>query len=467
LDRAVKDIPNSERRIELLRQAINSKSLVVLYDQRVGKNGENEFVSNGYFTTKEVRQEEERILRIAGKISSQSNYTNNKKMSSDINDYEGVSDVQREGLRYLLLNKGGLQILRGRAGTGKSHLLGALNKLATNRGRNVIGLAPTHKAKIELKDKGYANTNTIKGFLYDIKNGKARLARHSTLVVDEAGMVSNRDLQELLKLAHAHKSNIILAGDERQLTSVERGGLFEILVNRCGSFELSDIRRQSAKWGREMASCFASNHISKGIDILVENNGIVISSDEYSSMADLIMDWSKSKYEIPNRLIVTVRNHDANRINNGIREVLKVSGVLSGKEYMVESQEIIGNDLVVVQRKFMTGDRILFTSSDKDLGISNGEFGTIVSAGGKKFIARLDGDKKTEKEVSFNPGEIGFKHGYAVTTYKSQGASILEVYPFHNGAGNCRSTYVGLTRHIESVRLYCNRKVVLSKVCQN
>ncbi|KJV50590.1 conjugal transfer TraA domain protein [Orientia tsutsugamushi str. Gilliam] len=34
--------------------------------------------------------------------------------------------------------------------------------------------------------------------------------------------------------------------------------------------------------------------------------------------------------------------------------------------------------------------------------------------------------------MSFDPSKIQFKHGYASTVYKAQGASIKDVYVLHN-----------------------------------
>ncbi|WP_371253884.1 hypothetical protein [Orientia tsutsugamushi] len=102
----------------------------------------------------------------------------------------------------------------------------------------------------------------------------------------------------------------------------------------------------------------------------------------------------------------------------------------------------------------MAGDRIVFQKSYKDLQIQNSEFATLTSVSKNKFIAKTD----TGKEVSFDPSKIQFKHGYASTVYKAQGASIKDVYVLHNGVSNISSSYVAMTRHIENLQLYCNKE---------
>ena len=121
--------------------------------------------------------------------------------------------------------------------------------------------------------------------------------------------------------------------------------------------------------------------------------------------------------------------------------------MLTGKEYRryLPSQQY---------EDYMAGDRILFKSTNKDLQIENGEFATITLVSNDKFVARTD----SGKEIEFNPQDVSFKHGYASTVYKAQGASIKDVYVLHNLAGNSRNSYVAMTRHIEEVKLYYNRK---------
>ena len=46
--------------------------------------------------------------------------------------------------------------------------------------------------------------------------------------------------------AHAHDAGakLILVGDDRQLSSIDRGGMFAVLKDRHGAAALSEVRRQ-------------------------------------------------------------------------------------------------------------------------------------------------------------------------------------------------------------------------------
>ncbi|SPR16607.1 conjugal transfer protein TraA [Orientia tsutsugamushi] len=268
----------------------------------------------------------------------------------------------------------------------------------------------------------------------------------SLIVVDEAGMVGTKAYAELFRVVRNNNCQLILAGDEKQLASIERGGMFEILSNIFGSHVLVNIRRQSKNWSREAAMEFAESNILSGITLLRQNNCVRFDNTLQDSMSKLIYNWSLSKFKLHEKLVITVRNKDVDILNSSIRSLLKANGTLKGTEY---ERSIDGR-----KKSYMAGDRIVFQKSYKDLQIQNSEFATLTSVSKNKFIAKTD----TGKEVSFDPSEIQFKHGYASTVYKVQGASIKDVYVLHNGVSNISSSYVAMTRHIENLKLYCNKE---------
>ncbi|WP_371219481.1 AAA family ATPase [Orientia tsutsugamushi] len=441
IEKAIKDIPYSAKaeREQLVQQVLSSNRILELYHD----DGE----SSKYFTTIEVRNDETRIIRIANKINNQVYYNDIYNLKSDIEGLANVSEEQKQALRHILLSNSGVRVLRGRAGTGKSYVLAKVHKLATKRGQNVIGLAPTHKAVSKLKSKGYTEVYTVKGFLY---NRKKIFMQDSLIVVDEAGMVGTKAYAELVRVVRKNNCQLILAGDEKQLASIERGGMFEMLSNIFGSHVLVNIRRQSENWSREAAMEFAESNILSGITLLRQNNCVRFDNTLQDSMSKLIYNWSLSKFKLHEKLVITVRNKDVDILNSSIRSLLKANGTLQGKEYR--------RSIAERKESYMAGDRIVFQKSYKDLQIQNSEFATLTSVSKNKFIAKTD----TGKEVSFDPSEIQFKHGYASTVYKVQGASIKDVYVLHNGVSNISSSYVAMTRHIKSLKLYCNKEATKS-----
>ncbi len=461
IERAVKIVPNSEIRTKLVEDALSSKSLISLYDES-GRN-------TGYYTTTEIRAEEEKLLRLSGYVAHQQNVVAGNSKEKDgiqkiqqllTNSNTSFSPEQEKALSELLLSKSGLRILRGRAGTGKSHLLGELGNIVRTAGINVIGIAPTHKAKNELASRGYEQNDTVKGMLFKLHNGRFELPKYSLLVVDEAGMIGNDDFKELLRVAASRKCNVILSGDEKQLASVQRGGMFEVFAESYGSSSILNIQRQKDAWGRLVAMAFSEGEVASGISILQEQNKIIEKTTRDESMQTLLADWSKSKEKLTDRLIIAVKNNDVAALNHGARQYLKLEGLLKGEEIAVG-----GNH-------YMQGDRILIKETNKELGLVNGDFATLIDVSKERFIVSVEnvGDKSdngtgfdkvndNSRLVEFNPTEYrGFKHGYATTVFKAQGASIKDVYVFHDGFAGIRNSYVALSRHVKELGLYINNQ---------
>ena len=446
LKQAVKCITDTEAQARLVEDALAGKSVINLFDSEGRKTN--------LYTTCEIRAEEEKIMRLAGYVSAEKNIISlggskaaniiNKLISDEKATNSRFSDEQEKALSELLLGDGGVRILRGRAGSGKSYVLGQVCKVSQSVGVNVIGLAPTHKARVELAKVGYEQNDTVKGMLFKLANGRFNLPKASLIVVDEAGMVGNDDYQELLRVAATRKCNVILSGDERQLSSVQRGGMFEVLAEKQGSSTVFNIKRQSSNWGKEVASCFAGSRVLEGLSILEGNERIKWSGNVDKSMQELLNNWNSSKYDIGNRIILAVENKHVNALNAGARQYLKANGKLEGEEISVS-----GN-------YYMKGDRVLITGTNKELGVINGDLGEVLHASTDRFVMSVSGGEKT---IEFNPSEYdGFRHGYATTIFKAQGASIKDVYVFHDKFSGIRNSYVSLSRHIDELKLYTNRE---------
>jgi Ti-type conjugative transfer relaxase TraA len=451
---AAKTVPGKELREKLVDEAISSDLAVSLFTEKG--------VKTGYYTTEKVRAEEKKVMRMSGYVHNCDNVIlkGGKKAEQAIAgmiakekaENERFTEEQATALSHLLLSKDGIRLLKGRAGSGKSYVLGKVNEIAGEMGVHVIGLAPTHRAKLGLAELGYKNTDTIKGMLFKLANRRFDLPRNSLLVIDEGGLVGNEDYQELMRVAATRGCNIIDAGDERQQPSVSRGGMFAEFADRYGSCSILNIQRQKSEWGRAVATALSEGDVEKGVSILQSQKCINTQRNSDESMQALLADWHSSSYGVGSRMILALRNVDVAALNHGAREYLKKDGTLSGEEF-----EVGGNH-------YMKGDRILIRETNKELNLINGDLGEIIKAGKDCFVVAIsdnkgNSDNDNKRIIKFNPAEFsGFRHGYATTVFNSQGASILDVFMFHFGFSTIQSSYVALSRHVRNLKLYINRE---------
>lgn len=449
LEKQLKNILDPEERATILESALASKRIRSLYHM----DGR----SANLFTTKEVRQEEELGIRLFDRLHNtraQFRFNVKEVVAERVNG--GVlSAHQGEALLHML--GGGhsfpraLRVLQGRAGVGKSHILGQLRDVLDGE-QNIIGLAPTHKAIAELTANGYENLDTLKGFLFKCKYKRDfKVARGSLFVVDEAGMVGTETWVELVKVILARDSELVLVGDDLQLSSVERGGLFKIVVDRYNAGTVDVIIRQKHEWGREVSQAFANGDVAQGISILQANGKLHFAASKMESMSQLLAAWSKSEEQLANRLIVTIANKDVDALNQGARAILKLQGKIIGEEFAINNR--------VTKANFGCGDRIVFTETHKKLGVKNGEFATITAISQEQLMVTFDAGR----ELNVAPTALNFKHGYAATVFKSQGASIKAVYVLHDGFATKNNAYVEMSRHVDDLHVYCNHEATRSE----
>ena len=179
---------------------------------------------------------------------------------------------------------GGLKLIEGRAGTGKSYTLAAVREAHEAAGYRIVGLAPTNAVAQDLKADGFAEAGTVHAALFAIKNGRSPgWNRRTVLVVDEAAMLDSRVTGELLAEAKRAGAKVILTGDDRQLASIERGGLFTELRRAHGAAEITEVTRQRVDWQRQAARDLAEGRFDAAVQAF-DRHGAVTWTDGWGDL---------------------------------------------------------------------------------------------------------------------------------------------------------------------------------------
>ena len=117
------------------------------------------------------------------------------------------------------------------------------------------------------------------------------------------------------------------------------------------------------------------------------------------------------------------------------------------------------------ERQFAEGDCIQFRAPLSEHRVANSELGIVEQIEGKQFTVALDDGRR----VRFDAG--GFRHldhGYAVTSYSSQGETVDRVIINANTNEpdvllNQRMSYVAVSRAREDAVVYTNSEVELGE----
>lgn len=154
---------------------------------------------------------------------------------------------QRMAVQGLLRSRDQVVVVQGLAGTAKtSTVLATLVMAAQDRGLRVEGYAPTaNAATVMTRDLGI-EAQTVSRHLAERGCTASKPMTGAIRLVDEASMISTRDMSALLAAARTDGARLVLVGDRNQHGSVGGGEAFGQLQDAgTRTFVLSDIVRQT------------------------------------------------------------------------------------------------------------------------------------------------------------------------------------------------------------------------------
>ena len=411
-----------------------------------------------FYSTRFVRDEERLILNTADLVRRSSHDHVNIATRYEIQQRYTMNEEQLAAYDHIT-SPGGLKIVQGRAGAGKSYMIGAAREYFEEEGKDVIGLAPTNMVSSDMKKDGFAKAATVHSFLWKLDKGKERLNKNSVLVVDEAGMLSNDVLAPLLMKAAEAKAKVILVGDSAQLPSVGRGGMFSVLTEKYGAAILKKINRQKADWQKEASVDFSERRILDGLRAYKDHGCIKYSASTETATAKLVNAWVEDAKKAenpmggPDSFIYASTNATVFQVNSLIKATLKEDGHYDGKQ-------AFHYDAPRGSMEIHVGDRLQFHENLKSEGIMNGSMGRVSAIREIGEHLKITVEKDDGQSVEFSTEYVqDIAHGWAGTVYRGQGKTQLRAYALYDNefAWSAAACYVALTRHKASVDLYVGK----------
>lgn len=359
-------------------------------------------------TTLEILKEEADLVSFvkSGKQSSRPIVPGTYQFTNPLfrNEPEKSAE-QRAAIQNVLQSNDWIVGVIGRAGTGKTTMLKEVAAAATGARKRLIICAPTAEAsRGVLRDEGFATANTVKALLQDPAMHEKLHA--SILWIDEAGMIGNRDMLALLRLAKEKGvMRVVLAGDPTQIRSVPRGDALKYLETAAGLSvsKLEVIQRQKTPMLKEAVSAISQGDVAKGFDLLKKTKGIV-TSDSDSMHQRLAEDYvrvvgSPQKKSV---LVVSPTHREGEAATDAIRSTLHAKGLLSGNERLFD--RTVNLSLTDSEKSnpaaYLEGMVIQFKQNTRDFTRSQRALVTRVDTRSRK-VTVLRGDK-TEVTLPLN-----------------------------------------------------------------
>ncbi|WP_287998934.1 Ti-type conjugative transfer relaxase TraA [Acidiphilium sp.] len=438
-----------------LARVLASPTLVTLRPEQ--GDGAGRVIAPARYSTREMVEIERGMARAADQMAASRGFAVASRtvewaiarQDTDIQQRggAGLTEEQRAAIAHVC-GPAGIVAVIGRAGAGKSTMLKAAREAWEARGYRVFGAALAGKAAEGLEASSGIASRTLASW----ERGRDQLQRGDVLVIDEAGMVGSKQMARFIAAAERAGAKIVLVGDPDQLQPINAGAAFRAIAERTGFVTLERIQRQRDAWQREASMAFARSRTAEGLALYAKRGAVRFRDDKAATMRAVVGDVLSDMKSHPNgsRLVLAHRRADVRALNEAIRTGWRETGRL-GEEKVYQTDE--------GERAFAPGDRLLFRENNRDLGVKNGMLGTVTRADEGRLEVRVDDDEGKVRKVAVSMADYAaVDHGYAVTIHKSQGATVDRAFVYASRMMDRHLTYVAMTRHRDSVRLYVDRK---------
>lgn len=436
---------------------------------------------------------------------------------------ERLRPEQKKAVEFVLDSRDLAVNIRGAAGSGKTATLREVRTALQDAGREVMAVAPTMSAVEELRKVGFQNAMSVERLLQSQTAG--RELQGKVLIVDEAGMVSGRQMSDLLKSAEESSARIVFCGDTKQIRSVEACDALRILEKESAlkSISLTGVQRQSVQSYREAVQELRINP-ERGFERLETMGAIreVAWNDRAHAVQQAYFEAKAEpnlKGDPRNVLVVASTHQEIHQITNEIRaerarrgelgesvslerhvalgwthaeksdfgsypegHLLKfhraTGGIARGETLRVsrvENNQLIATDskgeerLVTAKQSkcFQVYGRqgILVAANDRLLLMGNRRDPNFQATNGELVtVSRIDGQNRIHLEDGrmLTPDYKEFTHGYAVTAHRSQGQSVDSVVISGDGMHK-ELFYVAASRGRESITVVTSDKELLQE----
>ena len=404
------------------------------------------------YTTREMLQLEKEMLKTVVEMGKES-----RPLKAEVDPKSELSKEQLAALKHLTEAKGNVRVVSGMAGTGKTTLLKEARIAWEASGYEVRGASLSGKAARGLEDGSGIRSTTLHKTIRDIEIGRVELSKRTVLVVDEAGMVGTRQMNQLLGQAKATGARVVLVGDEKQLQPIEAGGAFRAIGDKVGRVELKEIRRQRDKTDIQAIHSVVGGMSGAALSSYARRGLLNVTESREEAMDKLVADYRKEGLaDTSARLIITGTRSEAGILNQKVQAARKEEGHLGDKSTVVEQQKIHIND------------RVMITRRSPIYRVENGDVGTVTNIDKVRGLmtVNIDGEKPRRVHLPYQ-SFTDIRLGYAATTHKFQGATAEKCYVLAGGDMQDRElSYVQLSRARGETRLYIEKSEVEDTVVE-
>jgi conjugative relaxase-like TrwC/TraI family protein len=365
-------------------------------------------------------------------------------------------------VRTLTSSGAGVDVMVGKAGTGKSTALGAYRQVLDAAGISVVGVAPSAAAAHQLAmSAGITDTATVDRLLVELDHRRRTLPRGVVVVLDEAAMCSTRNRLALQRAVDAVDGKIVDVGDHRQIPSVDVGGGHYALAQRLGASILGQNHRFREPIYRDAAELLRDRQAAAAVEVLRVQGAV---SDHHATpvqaWTEMVDHWLSLRDSGDQVLMLATERTAVAEINKLARAHLVARGDLPRRSRTYRAPDdrraiplTIGDEVILRRNHRIT------QPDGTTIAVRNGMTGRVTATRRRSLTVELHTAHRTPgapTTVALPATYVGehVNYGYARTVDTAQGATVDHSLFAPSTGASAERAYVALSRGRLTNRIY-------------
>ncbi len=367
--------------------------------------------------------------------------------------------VEQHGALRQLTGRGRrVEVLIGPAGSGKTTMLRVAARAWEAAGHPVIGLTQTAVAAGVLRSEAGVVAETLAKFLdwqtHNTTPPPWCLDPEHVVIVDEASMVTTRQLDRLVELVRRRGAKLVLVGDDHQLGAVRApGGMFPALAETLGASELRQTHRFTQRWE---ATALAQLRRRDGAWLeAFRAHGRLHGGSGAQARNDCFRGWRDAQRAGRDAIMLAADQHSVTELANRARVARVAAGQVSRFGLQVRTE--------TGAQRIGIGDLIETRHNHRGLGYGHGPQDWVRNHD-RWHVADLDVRTGTltveharHQGRVILPGDYVAAHvrlGYASTIASAQGVTVEEAHVQVSSTMYANELYTALSRGREANHAY-------------
>ena len=346
-------------------------------------------------------------------------------------------------------------------------------------GGGLSGDRLSHRLKMAhmLRDDLHIDSRATDSWLASAEHGYPFLDDKSVLIVDEAGLLSSRQMHRILLAVHeasrhGRHPKLILAGDRNQLQPVGTGSGLRLVAAALPVQSVDAIQRQREPWMREAISAFGKGHAGVAVKAFADRGFVRQLQGQATTVSTLVDEWQHAVSNHPDAgtLMIAATNAEVRAISHHVRQRLRQDGSIAGHDVIIKAATPSGHG---ADMPIAAGDRIRFLTRARLAGrdVINGtqavvervehhsELGVTIHV-----VAGSDRFAFTPEEIADKRGRAKLAHAYATTIYGAQGLTTDRAFILLSPDMDRHAVYVAASRARLETTFFIDERLLDARV---